>query len=106
MPSTPESAFEHKLLINQQTAKIPWHDLQRYFASGQTLHVSLELDLIDVALSMNKDDCSLIEQWINSGSLRPVSDDEAKMWFKQDATVWAVTIAPWVLVQPEKSDSS
>ncbi|MCK5894215.1 MAG: DUF2288 family protein [Endozoicomonadaceae bacterium] len=106
MPSTPKSVLEHKRLINQQTGKIPWHDLQRYFAAGQTLHVTLGLALIDVALSMNKDDRTLIEQWMCSGSLRAVSDDEAKAWFEQDTSVWAVTIAPWVLVQPEKSAPS
>lgn len=49
------SDIDPKTLIHQETAKIPWHDLQRFFASGKTLHVHRGLDLVDVALAMHED---------------------------------------------------
>ncbi len=94
------SDIDPNVLINQETAQIPWHDLQRFFASGKTLHVHRGLDLVDVALAMHKDDKSAIQRWMHDGKLHSVSDDEAKSWYEQNTTVWAVVIAPWVLVQP------
>ena len=38
-----------------ETAKMPWTDLQRFFANGSTLYVSPELDLIDVAFAFQRD---------------------------------------------------
>ncbi len=94
------SDIDPKVLINQETAQIPWHDLQLFFANGKTLHVHHGLDLVDVALAMHEDDKTAIQRWMHDGQLHGVSDDEAKSWFEQNATVWAVVIAPWVLVQP------
>ena len=94
------SDIDPKELINQETAKIHWHDLQRFFASGKTLHVHQGLDLIDAAVAMHQDDKSKVEHWMSNGMLDSVSDEEARTWFEQDMLVWAVVIAPWVLVQP------
>ena len=34
--------------VNLETAKIHWKDLQRFFAKGEAVWVSSELDLVEV----------------------------------------------------------
>lgn len=85
--------------IVSETAKIPWLELQRFFAAGKLMRVGDGLDLVDVAYAMQQDELTLIEQWTGEGLLAPVSDAEARDWHDVDASLWAVVIKPWVLVQ-------
>jgi hypothetical protein len=89
-----------------ETAKIPWKDLQFLFASGKAIFVDGELDLVDVATQITKDNTTAVEQWMNNKQVIPMPDDLAKTWYEEDAIVWAVVVKPWVLVQPiRKLDS-
>ena len=88
--------------IHAETAKIAWTELQRFFAAGKAVLVSPDLDLVETALQISTDNSALIRQWMSSGQLAPVSDDQARYWVDTDATVWAVVVKPWVLVQAVK----
>ena len=88
--------------LNQETARITWSEMQRFFASGSTIYVDEDLDLIETAAELSLDNKTALEQWINQGKVAPVSDEQAKLWLQQDTLVWAVVMAPWVLVQPIK----
>ena len=95
----------HELLkedIHSETAKIAWSELQRFFAAGKAIYVSTDLDLVEVALQISNDNSSAVQQWMGKGQLAPVSDDQARYWIDTDATVWAVVVKPWVLVQDKK----
>jgi len=85
--------------INSETAKIPWLELQRYFAAGKVMQVSAELDLVDVAHAIEQDDIEQVQQWTIANQLGPVSDDQARDWVSSEPSLWAVVIKPWVLVQ-------
>lgn len=85
--------------LNLETARIPWRDLQRFFASGSTLAVSPELDLLTVATAMAQDQTGAVQAWLDQGQLGPVQDDQAHRWHEADTTLWALVIKPWVLVQ-------
>jgi len=86
--------------LNSETARIPWKELQRYFAGGYTLNVDLQLDLIDVAYQMNCDNAAQIEQWMNSNLIHQVTNEQAREWYNDDQIMWACVIKPWVLIQP------
>lgn len=86
--------------INGETAKIAWRELQRFFARGNAIAVSHQLDLVDVAYQVSADNKAQIEDWITAGKLGPVSDAEAGEWLEANALMWAVVVRPWVLVQP------
>ena len=86
--------------VNLETAQIAWKDLQRFFASGAAVHVSDDLDLVEVAYQMSRDNADLIQEWMVAGKLGKVSDEQAAAWFETDSLVWAVVVSPWVLVQP------
>jgi len=85
--------------INAQTAKIPWRDLQRFFAAGKVLLVATELDLVDVAHALRDDQVKRVESWSGRGWISPVNSSQAKDWIANDASLWAVVVKPWVLVQ-------
>jgi|SRR5690554_1310836 len=88
-----------KALLNTETAKIAWRELQRYFASGAAIAVAPELDLLAVAAEVMADNKGAVESWISEDKLGPVSDQQALQWYDGDVLVWAVVLSPWVFVQ-------
>ncbi len=91
---------ELKLKLVQETARLPWRDLQSHFASGATLYVSPELDLLDVACKLSRDESGVLKPYIDRQMLCSVSDECALSWFEDDIELWTLVIRPWVLVQP------
>jgi len=85
--------------IVSETAKIPWLELQRYFAAGKVMLVAAELDLVDVAYALQLDNVEQVKTWTESQQVSPVDDDQAKHWVTSEAMLWAVVVKPWVLVQ-------
>jgi hypothetical protein len=86
--------------VNMETAQIGWRELQPYFARGATVAVSADLDLVDVAFQISKNNAHQVEEWMMSGQIGRVSDQQALSWYETDASVWAVVARPYVLVQP------
>ena len=101
-----QSRAQERASIISETAKIPWLELQRFFAAGKVIWVASELDLVEVAWTMQQDDVERVEAWTEQGELAPVSNEQARRWVAEDSLLWAVTIKPWVLVQelPPKTD--
>jgi hypothetical protein len=100
MEATEDSNEIFRAKVNLETAQIAWNELQRYFASGAALAVAVDLDLVEVAYQMSKDNSAQIQQWIEAGKFGKVSDEQAKSWLAADEIMWAVVVSPWVLVQP------
>ena len=96
---------ENTRKIIQETARIPWQELQRFFASGQAIEVSKDIDLIYVAKQFSDDNAVAIKTWMDNGEVKLVSDESAARWFEVNTSVWATVVLPWVLVQ-EKSTSN
>ncbi|MEB0140612.1 MULTISPECIES: DUF2288 domain-containing protein [unclassified Undibacterium] len=86
--------------INGETARCPWRDLLKQFASGSVIALAPGLDLVAVALLMTRDDSAAIAGLLAVGQLAKVSDAQAQQWLEQDCQVWSVVVNPWVLVQP------
>jgi hypothetical protein len=85
-----------------ETAQIHWHELQRFFASGNAIAVDDSLDLIYVATEITKDNAAKIKAWMDAGLVDVVKDAQAQLWHEQNAVVWALVVKPWVLVQYKK----
>ncbi|BCG63230.1 MAG: hypothetical protein methR_P0926 [Methyloprofundus sp.] len=85
--------------VNQETSKIAWSELQRFFASGLAVFIAPELDLVEVSDAFSKDNKTLVEQWMQNKQVHLVSDQQATDWIKNNSMVWAVVIKPWILVQ-------
>ncbi len=100
MNATEDSSEIFRAKLNLETAQIAWKELQRYFASGIALAVASDLDLVEVAYQMSKDNAAQIQQWVAAGKFGKVSDEQAMGWLATDEMLWAVVVGPWVLVQP------
>ena len=94
-----------RLRILGETAKIPWQELQRFFAQGVVVLVKPGLDLVETALQVSLDNREAVQRWTESGEVRAVSDEQAREWLDANALMWAVVVRPWVLVQPLLEDS-
>jgi len=88
--------------LNTETATIPWRELQRHFAAGRVVWVADTLDLVEVATLVMRDNKAAVQPWIEQQWLRAVTDAEAAQWYENDASLWAVVVSPWVLVQQKK----
>ena len=95
--SNPELSLRE--IINLETAQINWLDLQTFYARGQVVVVSDQLDLVDVAVKLREDDSAQFEKWLEEGTVSYVKDEEAIQWHKNKKSLWAVVVLPWVLVQ-------
>lgn len=89
-----------KKKLNHETARIGWHELEKHFAAGNVVFVSPELDLIDVAYEVSLDNKAAVEAWVASKKVAPATDEQAAQWHASNAELWAVVVAPLVLVQP------
>ncbi len=97
-----DSQDELQAKLNLETAVIKWAELQRHFARGDVLVVDSSLDLIDAAMSITRDETDLLL----NGQIKRAEDEHARNWLQQDPTLWAVVVAPWILVQEPQRDAS
>lgn len=88
-----------KAKITGETARIHWHELQKFYAAGAVIEVVAGLDLVDVAYAFAIDDKALVGGWLQAGQVQRVEDARASHWHQQSAELWAVVVSPWVLVQ-------
>lgn len=82
-----------------ETAPITWEELQPFFARGALLWVEGKQDLIAVAEAVAENDEAKVAAWLQGGILRKVDDGLAADLLARDPSLWAVVVAPWVLVQ-------
>ncbi|HKK56462.1 DUF2288 domain-containing protein [Marinobacter sp.] len=94
-----ESLEQLRARLNLETSQISWKDLQTYFARGQVVRVSPALDLLTVAAELTVDNKARFEHWMAGGQVGEVTPSQARDWFENDAELWALVVAPWVLVQ-------
>ncbi|MBR9872019.1 MAG: DUF2288 domain-containing protein [Gammaproteobacteria bacterium] len=98
------SPDELKAKLNLETSRIHWHELQTYYARGHVVRVEPELDLLEVAAQLTADNKAQFEQWLASESVGDVSPDLARTWYEKNSELWAVVVAPWVLVQDRSAN--
>lgn len=95
----PEGMVPLKTKLNLETATAPWRELQTFFAQGLVLNIEKDLDLLTVGEQFAADNKALFEQWLASGQVAQVTDEQAMRWVESDANVWTLVIKPWILVQ-------
>jgi len=88
---------ELKARLNTETARIEWSDLERHYARGIVVRVADSVDLIEIAVAMALDESDVIAAAMQADQVAPATEDDARGW--QGGALWAVVIAPWILVQ-------
>lgn len=86
-----------------ETAAITWQELQPFFARGALLWVDGQQDLVAVAEAVASNDQAKVRQWMELGVLGKLEDAQAEDLLARDPQLWAVVVAPWVLVQERAS---
>lgn len=89
-----------KTRLNRETARINWHELQPHFARGTTVFVAPDLDLVEVACQFADDNAVEIQRLMTAQRVGRVTEQQALEWAQSGQEMWAVVVAPWVLVQP------
>ena len=89
--------------LNRETARIRWSELERQFAAGNVVFVAAGLDLIEVGVSFANDDKQAVAALLAQQRVGRVTDEQALAWTAGDAELWAMVVAPFVLVQESKS---
>ena len=85
--------------LKQECAPIAYKEIEQFFARGMLVLVTEDLDIIDVALSIQADDTQRINEWISAEKVIRVHDDYALKWSQKETLLMAVTAVPWLLVQ-------
>ena len=81
-----------------ETAAITWEELQPFFARGALLWVDGAEDLVGVALAVAQDDKTRVAALLTDGKLSKVDENRAQDLLARDPKLWAVVVAPWVLI--------
>jgi len=85
--------------LHAQTARVAWPELEKHFARGVVIRVAEGLDLVEVAVCLANDDKPFVEGWLAAGQLGYLDLKTARDWAGRDPDLWAVVVAPWVVVQ-------
>lgn len=97
-PMTDQTSILYAKLLGE-TAMISWQELQPFFARGALLQVAASCDLVEAAQAVAEDDREKVAAWLASGELAKVDEAGAEDFLARDPQLWAVVVAPWVLVQ-------
>jgi len=85
--------------LHAQTARVTWPELERHYARGVVVRVAPELDLIAVGRDFAADDRASVEAALTAGTVARLESGEARRWAEESPELWALVVAPWVLVQ-------
>ena len=88
----------------EQTARISWHELQPHYARGALVLVAEDMDLVETAVQLRLDNKQQFEAWMAEGKVGGVPDELGQQLFEENPDLWAVVVAPWVLVQRVAED--
>jgi len=91
--------------IQNEIGLIAWKELALFFAQGAAIAVNIDLDLADVALQFTRNNTAAVSAWMQEGKVAKVSDELARAWFDVGATVRAIVVHPWVLVQAAEANN-
>lgn len=98
---TEETDLLYARLLSE-TAAINWSELEPFFARGVVLHVASSINLVEVAQAVAEDNKASVSVWIEQQQLGALSAEQASLWQSAQPDLWAVVVAPWVLVQERK----
>lgn len=91
--------------LHGETALLSWSEIMPHYARNVVFRVASHVDLIELAAIMIEDDAGAIQSAMQSNQLAKLDVATAKKWANNESsklTLWAVVVAPWVLVQESK----
>lgn len=101
---SPENPEELRVRLNAGTGRIGWGELAPHFARGALVRVAATLDLVEVAACFVENREASVADWMQAGLVARADDADARRWSADSPELWAVVVAPWVLVQEVNRD--
>lgn len=89
-----------------QTARMSWAEIMPIFAKGMVLLVASDQDLVAVAEQIINDDKKTISALMQQKALHNLQDEQALDFQQRDPELWAVVVAPWLIVQERQNTTS
>jgi len=86
--------------FKEDMAEVCWRDLREHVQRDTIITLSPELDLVETATAIARDDSERIRDWIASGRIGKPSVEQIKAWEKQmDKPFRMLIVQPYILVQ-------
>ena len=86
-----------------QTARMSWAEIMPIFAKGMALWVASNQDLVAVAEQIINDDKKSVSALMQQKALHHLKDEQALDFQQRDPELWAVVVAPWLIVQERQT---
>jgi len=94
---------ELKESLELESGTLCWEELEKHFARGVIRIVSLDTNMIDIAIDIAQDNSEKIATALASKTLTEATDSQAKQWQQLNSVFRCVVIAPFVLIQENKT---
>jgi len=86
--------------FREELAEVCWRDLREHVQRDTIITLAPELDLVEAAIAVARDDSERIGEWIDSGRLGKPSVEQIRAWEKQmDKPFRMLIVQPYILVQ-------
>lgn len=84
----------------QEIQRVDWKPLGPHAKRGGLVLVDPQLDLLEVAIAVARDDSERVERWMGAGQLSKPSEEQLEAWQKEVGERFRVAIIqPYVLAQ-------
>jgi len=92
--------------LAEQIHRVDWKPLAPHAKRGGLVIVDPQLDLLDVAVAIARDDGARVQQWMAAQQLRRPAPNEAEAWSEETGDGFTVVIVqPYVLAQRDDPGS-
>ena len=86
--------------FKKDLADVCWRDLRTHVQRDTIITLALELDLVETATAVARDEAERIAAWIAAGQLGKPTAEEIRAWEKQmDKPFRMLIVQPYILVQ-------
>jgi hypothetical protein len=86
--------------FKEYLAEVSWRDLRPHVQRDTLITLGPEIDIVEAASAVARDDSAQIEAWIAEGKLGKPTLDEVAAWEKQMGKPFRMLIVqPFILIQ-------
>ena len=86
--------------FKRDLAGVSWRELKIHLQRDAIIIISAEIDLIEAAIAVAKDDKIQVEVWIDAGHLGKPTEKQLEIWEQEeDKPFQMLIVQPFILIQ-------
>jgi hypothetical protein len=89
--------------LESESGPLCWQELEKHFARGAVRVISSNANLIDIAINIAENNIEQISDALASKTVTEATDSQAKQWQQLNSSFQCVVVAPFVLIQENKT---